>query len=446
MSKYHIITFGCQMNKSDSERVASLLESSGMEEVGSPKDADFILLNSCSVRQSAEDRIFGQIHNFAKLRKNKPNLVLGVTGCMAGRDQDGELRQKLPDVDLFFPIDDIVHLPRWLAEFGLIESAAETVQDYLKIEPKYKTGRQAYVSIQTGCNNFCTYCVVPYARGMERNRSVVDILNEIHNLADRGVIEITLLGQTVNSYSNPNGAEGYSAANPYKDHFAALLWEINQVPGIQRIHYTAPYPNSMTKEVIDALSLPKHVRYLHLPVQSGSDEMLRKMNRKYSRDEYLDIIRRIKEQVPGIALGTDIIVGFCGESEKMFTDTVSLYKEVGFDISYTAQYSPRTGTPAWHAFKDDVGKKEKKRRWKELHELMEQITWRKNQSYIGKTVYVLVETCSQGMCKGYSEHMKLVSFVGTDSQVGTIVPVRISEAYTWILNGVAESGSSPNLR
>jgi len=431
------------MNKSDSERVASLLEGLGMTETAEPAEADFILLNSCSVRQSAEDRIFGQIRNFAKLRRQNPRLILGVTGCMAGRDHDGAIRRKLPEVDLFFPTKEMVRLPQWLAEHGLVQGAGESLASYLKISPKYNNHKQAFVSIQTGCNNFCTYCVVPYARGMEKNRPAADIMAEIRGLADTGAIEVTLLGQTVNSYVAPDGRAAFSSDNPYENHFAALLWEINQLDGLKRIHFTAPHPNSMTDEVIDALALPKHVRYLHLPVQSGSDEMLSKMNRKCTRESMLEVFRKVKARVPDIALGTDIIVGFCGESAEMFEETVSFYREVDFDISYTARYSPRSGTPAWRAFKDDVPRTEKRRRWSELHELMEATAKRKNQSYLGKEVQVLVESCDErGQCSGYSEHQKLVRFQGSERLVGQIVPVKIETIHTWVLDGVqAESFS-----
>ncbi|MBU0625596.1 tRNA (N6-isopentenyl adenosine(37)-C2)-methylthiotransferase MiaB [Patescibacteria group bacterium] len=433
------------MNKSDSERLAALLDKIGLEETARPEEADFILLNSCSVRQTAEDRIFGQVRNFAKLRKNNPRLVLGVTGCMAGRDVKGDLRRKLPEVDLFFPTRDMVHLPRWLAEHGLVEMGefatagnSDSDIDYLRITPRYNNPHQAFLSIQTGCNNFCTYCVVPYARGMERNRPAVDILAEARALAEQGTIEITLLGQTVNSYLAPDSRVAFSIANPYENHFAALLWEINHLPGIQRIHYTAPHPNSMTDEVIDALALPKQVNYLHLPVQTGSDEMLQRMNRKYTRADFLDVIQRIKARVPGIALGTDIIVGFSGETEEMFQATISLYQEVEFDISYTAMYSPRTGTPAWRAFKDDVPRAEKRHRWRRLHELMETIVWRKNQKFVGRVVEVLVESCENGVCFGNSREMKLTRFPGDSELIGQIVPVRISSAYEWTLDGVLE--------
>ncbi len=434
-SKYHIITFGCQMNKSDSERVRTILDGIGMEEVERPEEADFILMNSCSVRQTAEDRVFGKVNDFAGLRAANPHLVIGVTGCMAGRDKDGALRRKLPEVDLFFPTAEMVRLPQWLSERGLIDRPSGVPEDYLKITPDYSSVRQAFVPIQTGCSNFCTYCVVPYARGLEKNRPATDILKEVRNLAGKGTVEVTLLGQTVNSYRAPDPGV-FSAENPYSDHFAALLWEIGRIDGIRRIHYTAPHPKHMTDEVIDALALQKHVNYLHLPVQSGSDAMLARMNRKNSRAEFLEVISKIKARVPGIALGTDIIVGFCGETEEMFEETVSLYREVGFDIAYIAMYSPRTGTPAWRAFEDDVPRQEKRRRWKRLHDVMEETVLRKNREFIGRTVEVLVERCRNGVCFGNSREMKLVRFPGGPELVGRIVPVRVETAREWVLDGV----------
>jgi tRNA-2-methylthio-N6-dimethylallyladenosine synthase len=435
------------MNKSDSERIKAILDSLGMEECDTPEEADFILMNSCSVRQSAEDRIFGSVRNFAKLRRKNPRLVLAVTGCMAGRDKDGALKRKLPEVDLFFPTADMVHLPQWLAERGLAhqpgcgpEKAEPDGTGYLKITPSYGNKQQAFVPIQIGCSNFCTYCVVPYARGTEDNRPAGDILNEIRGLAEKGTLEITLLGQTVNSY-RASDPDVFSEENPYSDHFAALLWEINQIDGIERIHYTAPHPKHMTDEVIDALALPKHVRFLHLPVQAGSDAMLAKMNRKNTRDEFMEVIRKVKDRVPGIALGTDIIVGFCGETEEMFQETMSMYREVGFDIAYIAMYSPRTGTPACRAFKDDVSRTEKRDRWNRLHDLMEEVVLEKNQAYVGKTVEVLVEACDEGICSGFSREMKRVRFPGDESLVGTIVRVRIESALEWVLDGKKDSGT-----
>jgi tRNA-2-methylthio-N6-dimethylallyladenosine synthase len=444
--KYHLVTFGCQMNKSDSERMATLLERVGYAPSSSPEEADLILINTCSVRQTAEDRVFGKVNDFAKLKARNPRLLIGVTGCMAGRDRDGKLRKKLPAVDLFFPTRDLPQLPRWLAEHDPeLVNVGDAVEEYLKLSPKAAREHSSYVTIQTGCNKFCTYCVVPHARGLEQNRPVADILGEVRERAGRGTLEIVLLGQTVNAYRAPD-PETFSKENPYRDDFAALLWEINQVPGIERLHYTAPHPLHMTDEVIDALTLPKHVEYLHLPVQAGDDEVLRRMNRRYTHAFYVDLIGRIRTKRPDIAIGTDIIVGFCGETEAQFERTVELYRACDFDISYTAMYSPRTGTVAHEVWKDDVPKAEKKRRWNVLQALMEEISLRKNRAQIGRTAEVLVDNCREQKtmgasgervrvltCGGTARNMKAVTFSGTPDLVGRLVPVRIVGADTWVL-------------
>ena len=314
MPKYQLVTYGCQMNTNDSERIGRLLSRLGFTETHDEHEADLIILNTCSVRQSAEDRIFGKMEDYIRMKEKRPGLIIGVTGCMVGRDKKGEFKKRLAPVDLYFPTPEMVHLPKWIAELRPdLVNTADMETDYLKINPLRAPSAQAYVTIQTGCNKFCTYCVVPYARGLERNRPVRDILDEVRDLAAHGVLEVTLLGQTVNSFKATD-PEMFSKANPYKDHFAALLWEVNQIPGIERIHWTAPHPNSMTDEVIDALALPKQVNFLHLPVQAGSSDVLFRMNRKYTREKFLEVIRKVKDRVPTIALGTDIIVGFPGET------------------------------------------------------------------------------------------------------------------------------------
>lgn len=430
------------MNKNDSERIAGLLMDLGFVCTDNEVEADLVLLNSCSVRQTAEDRIFGKVRTLAKLRKKKPDFLIGVTGCMAGRDKDGKLRRNVPAAELYFPTAEAINLPRLIAELRpLWFDKQNPVQiplrqgagQFLKLKPHYHSDKQAFVTIQTGCNNFCTYCVVPAARGMEANRPLADIMSEVRDLAGKGCLEITLLGQAANAYEAPD--PDWSKGNPYQDHFAALLWEINQVEGIERVHFTAPHPRHLSDEQIDALALPKQLNFLHLPVQSGNNEILARMNRKHTREEYLEQIKKIKARIPGLALGTDIIVGFCGETAEQFEDTVSLYKEVGFDISYTAQYSKRSGTVAAKAFADDVSREEKKRRWEVLQRLMEEITLRKNQAYLGETVSVMVEKCENGVCSGNSREMKVVNFPGTENLIGTIVSVKITEAKTWILNG-----------
>ncbi len=434
--KFYLVTYGCQMNKNDSERIAGLLSGLGFAETESEEDADVILFNTCSVRQTAEDRVFGKMRDMKRLKERRPEVIVAVTGCMAGRDKKGAFREKMEAVDLYFPTPQMVHLPRWIAELRPeLVNSDDLASDYLKLKPLRVPSAQAFVTIQTGCNKFCTYCVVPYARGMEVNRSVADIMQEIRELAAHGVIEVTLLGQTVNSFKAKD-PESFSKENPYTDHYAALLWEVNQVSGIERLHWTAPHPNSMTDEVIDALTLPKQVNYLHLPVQAGNNEVLFRMNRKYTQEKFLEVIAKVKIKCPEMAIGTDIIVGFPGETAEQFEETVALYRAVDFDISYTAQYSPRSGTLGVKLYADDVSREEKRRRWDVLQGLMEETAKRKNQTYVGKTVLVLVERIENGLAAGNSREMKLVRFAASDTDlIGKIVPVMVESALEWQLNG-----------
>lgn len=445
------------MNKNDSERLSGMLGKIGFEATNAPEEADLILINTCSVRQTAEDRVFSQVHAFEKLKEAKPNLILGITGCMPGRDRDGAIRKKIPIVDLYFPTAQMGQLPRWIAELRPeLVNSPDIIDDYLKITPDRHTTRQAFVSIQTGCNKFCTYCVVPFARGLEKNRSVADILEEIRDLAAHDCVEVTLLGQTVNSFRAPD-PQTFSKDNPYVDHFAALLWEVNQIPKIKRLHFTAPHPLHMTDDIIDAMALAAHMNFLHLPVQSGDDNVLRRMNRRYTAQQFIDVVDRVRTRLPNIAIATDIIVGFCGESQEAFDRTVELYKRVQFDISYTARYSVRSGTAAWRAFKDDVSMEQKKERWNILQELMEKMTREKNERFVGKTVSVLVErheppkiteemllmgdkikeamASQPGFCYGNSREMKLVRFPASAELVGQIIEVMVEKVGTWVLEG-----------
>ncbi|MBI4256706.1 MiaB/RimO family radical SAM methylthiotransferase [Candidatus Uhrbacteria bacterium] len=484
--KYHLITYGCQMNKNDSEHMETLLKRVGLSSTDVKEEADVILVNTCSVRQSAEDRVFSVVGQFASLKKLKPELIVGITGCMPGRDRDGAIRKRLPIVDLYFPTKDMGQLPRWLGELRPeLVNSADTVEDYMKVHPDREVTRQAFVSIQTGCNKFCTYCVVPFARGLEKNRPLRDILDEIQDLALHGCVEVTLLGQTVNSYQAPD-PEHFAKKNPYirrsltsfgmtkkivchpeersdegspvqGDHFAALLWEVNQIEGISRLHFTAPHPLHMTDEAIDAMTLPAHLNYIHLPVQAGDDDVLRRMNRRYTADQFLEVVDRLRAKIPNLAIGTDIIVGFCGESPEAFEKTVELYEKIRFDISYTARYSTRSGTAAWRAFKDDVTHEEKKRRWEVLQAVQERIVYEKNQVYVGTIVSVLVDrheppkitdemlampqdiqkvlASQPGICYGNSREMKLTRFAAPKEYVGRIVDVKITKADMWVLEG-----------
>lgn len=433
---YFILTYGCQMNINDSERLTAMLKNCGLKESSTEEEADLVIFNTCSVREHAEQRIYGKMENLVERKRKGERVLIAVTGCMAGRDKNGDLRRRLSMVDLFFATADMVNLPRWLAELRpdwMVSGDQET--DYLKINPVRRSPYQAYVTIQTGCNHFCSYCVVPYARGLERNRPVDDILKEIIQSVEGGALDITLLGQAVNEYraSDPGV---YSAHNPYKNHFAALLWEVNQIEGVKRLHWTAAHPLAMDDEVIHALTLPKQVNYLHLPVQSGSDEVLRRMNRKYTRKQYLDIISKIKQIRPGIALGTDIIVGFPGETERDFLETVDLYKQCDYDISYTAQYSPRTGTLSHRLFPDNIRPEAKKRRWEVLQTLMEETVGRKNQAYQDRVLDVLIDKIDGDWVYGTSGELKNIRALGAaPDMIGTVVKMKVNKPMMWLLEG-----------
>lgn len=439
---FKIATFGCQMNKSDSERLCSILGRAGLQSTEHEEDADLLIYNTCAVRQKAEDRVYGIHHTLAALKRKNPALIVALTGCMAGRDHDGKIRERLPDVDLFFPTEEMIHLPQWIGGLNpkLIEPSDGTESEYdhyLKIAPSYTNRFQAYLAISNGCNKFCTYCVVPYARGRQKDRPLADVLAEARDLAQHGCKEVTILGQCVNLY-NPPDKEHFSASNPFdysKNGFAALMWEFNQIDGFERIHFTAPHPQYMDEQTIAALAMPKNLNYIHLPVQAGSNGILKRMNRPYTREYYIDTVKHIRATKPGIAIGTDIIVGFCSETEADFDETIDLYRQCDFDIAYTAQYSVRSGTAGARMYKDDVPRGEKKRRWNVLQKLMEETALRKNQEYVGKTVSVLVESCDKGLCSGNSREMKRVLFRGDDSLVGTIQNITIERSLEWVLYG-----------
>jgi tRNA-2-methylthio-N6-dimethylallyladenosine synthase len=430
---YKIITFGCQMNKSESERVATVLDRLGYVPQDDVDEADLVILNSCSVRQSAIDRIWGYARNLnqSKAKKNQ-SLTTILTGCLLPQD-----KKKFADkFDLVFNIRDIEELVNFLSPNAYIEDS------YFDILPKYKSKHEIYVPIMTGCDNFCTYCCVPFTKGREIYRSVKSILDEIKTASKFGVKQVTLLGQNVNTYQ-PSDVVSFQADNPYNDNFAKLLWEVNAIDGVERIHYTAPHPKDMTDEVIDALTLPKAVNYLHLPLQSGDDEMLKKMNRKYTTADYYQIIEKVRKVKTDIALGTDLIVGFPGETNEQFENTYNFYQKVGFDISYTAMFSPRQGTPAAR-LSHQIDQAVKKQRWNKMQALMEQQTLTKNQKYIGQTVSVLVDNCKSGYCEGNSLEMKRVRFDSDQDLTGEIVEVKVDEVMTWLLRGEIEN--STNLR
>lgn len=436
-----LITFGCQMNISDSERIKSILKSIDFVEIDQKNTdlTDVIIINSCSVRESAENRVFGITNRLHTKRiKNKKNQLIIVTGCMVGRDKNGSIRRKFKDkIDFFIKIKDISNLPLIIkGYFGKnIKEEIKEIENlnYLSIKPLTKNKYQAFIPIMSGCNNFCSYCAVPYARGREQSRKMEDILNEVLYFKKNNYKEITLLGQNVNSYNPEDVCK--SKRNPYKNKFAQLLWEIDKI-GFCRVYFTSSHPKDLNDEVIDALSLKSIGNYLHLAVQSGDNNILKDMNRKYTAEHYLNLIQKIRNKKPDIAIGTDIIVGFPGESEEAFLNTYKLYKDADFDISYTAIYSDRSGT-ASEKMNNKIDFKTKRERWNKLHELMESVVLKKNKKFLNKVVSVLIEEKGKKYWIGHSSEQKIVKLPieNEDNLIGCIVDVLIEKVEEWNLYG-----------
>ncbi len=373
--RYFIKTFGCQMNASDSERVASLLEEIGYKKASSLKEADLVIFNLCSVRQTAVDRIYGQFNPKSQLKnsKNKRQKIF-ITGCILDKDKK-KLQSKTQGI---FNIRELDKGFKKVAqdffkknnltkkEKKLLGNSRDLEASYLKIRPKYKYSDQAFVPIMTGCDNFCSYCVVPYTRGREWSRPVEDIVKEVEELVKNKYQEIVLLGQNVNSYRS------WLEDNKNKMvDFADLLKILNALPGDFQISFLTNHPKDMSSKLIKIIaSLSKVKKHIHLPLQSGADEILKKMNRKYTQKDYLSLIKKIKKEIPEVILSTDVIVGFPGETEEQFQQTVKVIQEVGFSEVFINKYSPRHGTLAYRKYKDDISWKEKKRRWEEIAKLL----------------------------------------------------------------------------
>ncbi|MEA2064750.1 MAG: tRNA (N6-isopentenyl adenosine(37)-C2)-methylthiotransferase MiaB [Patescibacteria group bacterium] len=360
MLKYFIKTYGCQMNESDSERITAVLENIGHKKTDDFKKADLIIFNMCAVRQTAVDRVYGQLKNIGKLKAKNKNLKIFLTGCILDCDKK-KLAEK---ADLIFDIRNLNKITD--SKFKItnkfkIQKLKIKNYDYLKIKPKYKHKKSAFVPIMTGCNNFCSYCAVPYTRDKEYSRPVKDILNEVKNLVKNGCEKITLLGQNVNSYRMSDvGCQMSEILN-----FSDLLKMINNIKGDFKIDFLTSHPKDMNNELIEIISkCGKISKNLHLPFQSGSNAILKKMNRGYTRQNYLNLVKKIKTTIPEIKFSTDVIVGFPGETKKQFEKTVNMVKKVNFDLIYINKYSSRKGTLAEKLYKDNIPLKEKKRRWK----------------------------------------------------------------------------------
>jgi tRNA-2-methylthio-N6-dimethylallyladenosine synthase len=435
--KYIIYTYGCQMNVHDTEVMSGIFESMGYERTEVEEDAAIILFNTCAVRENAEDKVFGELGRLKRLKLENPELVLGVCGCMSQEESVvNKILQSYPHVDLIFGTHNIHRLPFLLREALMSKEMVIEVWskegDIIENMPKLRTdGLKAWVNIMYGCDKFCTYCIVPYTRGKERSRLPEDIIAEVRDLARQGYKEITLLGQNVNAYGKDFKDRKYD--------FGDLLDDIRKID-IPWVRFTTSHPRDFDDHLIEVLAKGGNLlEHIHLPVQSGSSEVLKMMARKYTREQYLELVRKIKKAIPNVTLTTDIIVGFPGETEEQFQETLSLVEEVGYDAAYTFIYSPRHGTPA-ASMKDDVSEEVKKERLQRLMDLQNRISRQKNEALRGQVVEVLVEGESKkdpNVLSGRTRNNKLVNFVGDKSMIGKFVQVRITEPQTWTLKGEA---------
>jgi tRNA-2-methylthio-N6-dimethylallyladenosine synthase len=430
--RYHVTTFGCQMNEHDSERMRGMLESLGYQEASDRAGADLILFNTCSIREKADERFVAHLGEAKRLKREDPSRVVGVGGCWAQSVKD-EVFERFPFVDVAFGPGQVHKLAEFLTSDSL------TAQGYFEFEGftghlpgKRAREFQGWVQISVGCNCVCSYCIVPSTRGREVSRPAGELVAEVEAMAADGVREVTLLGQNVNAYGRDLGTRGEEPAT-----FAELLARVDAIDGIERIRYTSPHPKDMREDVVRAhAELPAVCEHIHLPLQSGSSTLLRRMRRTYTRERYLDRVALIREHVPDCALTTDVIVGFPGETDADFDQTLSLAEEVGYDGAFTFVFSPRRGTEA-ATFTDEVPPEVKSERMERLVAVVQRRATERAQRFVGRTLEVLVEGTSRNdpaRLRGRSRHNKVVNFDGIAAP-GELVPVRISGATSQTLTG-----------
>ena len=436
IKKYIIVTYGCQMNEHDSEKLAGMLQNMGYRETEDKKDADLIIYNTCCVRENAELKVYGNIGSLKNIKKKKEDMIIAVCGCMMQQPQVvDEIKKKYRHVDLVFGTHNLHKFPELLvnakqADNMLVEvweNEGEIIEGVPVIR-KYEL--KTFVNIMFGCNNFCTYCIVPYTRGRERSRELQDIVNEVTDLAKNGTKEITLLGQNVNSYGKTLEA-GVT--------FAGLLRRLNEIEGIERIRFMTSHPKDLSEELIDVMAeCEKLSPHMHLPFQAGSNKVLKAMNRNYTKEGYLALVERLKSKVPDIAMTTDIIVGFPGETEEDFLDTMDVIEKVRFDAVFTFLYSKRQGTPAAE-MAEHISDEVMHERFNRLVNKINSICAEINSSYLNKEVEVLVEGPSKtdpDRLMGRTGQGKLVNFAGDSSLIGKLVKIKVTDPKTFSLNGV----------
>jgi len=431
VKKYYIKTFGCQMNINDSQKMAGILKGLGYEPARDWQEADLILVNTCSVREKPDQKVLSALGEFKKIKTKNPDAIIGLCGCLAQR-AGYELLQKAPFVDMVFGTTNIHHLPKLLEEAKQGNKAVEIIEEIDQNEAlldQYPTVRDnlytAYITVIRGCDKKCTYCIVPYTRGRERSRRMGDIIREVKQLVDEGVKEIHLLGQNVTAYGKDFGDVS----------FHQLLYEIGKIDGVERIRFTTGHPRDLDENTIKAMAdIPQICEHLHLPIQAGSDRILKAMERGYTQKEYLQKIELLKKYIPNIALSTDIIVGFPGETYQDYLETVKVLKEVEYDQVFAFKYSPRPGTPA--AQMEQTEKPETISQWlSDLINMQKDISFKKNLQYEGKTVEVLVEEEKDGRFIGRTRTNKLVYVESGHNLLGEIVNVDITKANRFSLEG-----------
>ena len=427
-------TYGCQQNVNDSQRIEGMLMEMGFSLTNEREKADVIIFNTCAIRENAHERVYGNLGALKHLKAKKPSLIIGICGCMVQQEHIAKrVKSKFRHVDLIFGTHVLWRLPELLSDVmehreRLTDISGEgVIAEGLPVN--YDGGAKAFVSVMYGCNNFCSYCIVPYVRGRERSRREEDILDEIRALAQSGVREVMLLGQNVNSYGKDFGET---------DAFAKLLQKVCKIDGIERIRFMSSHPKDISPRLLHTMAAEDKIcNQLHLPLQSGSDKVLSDMNRHYDRERYLEIVKLAKELMPDIALTTDIIVGFPTETEQDFEDTLSILREVGYDSLFSFIYSKRDGTKA--AQWENVSSKEEiDARFKKLLDVQNDISYKRNLRHEGKIERVLIESVSKtddGMLTGRNYANKVVNFKGDESLIGKFTDVKITKAQTWILCG-----------
>jgi tRNA-2-methylthio-N6-dimethylallyladenosine synthase len=429
--KYHIWTSGCQMNVADSRRVASALEGLDYEQTPRAEDADVIVLNTCVVRQSAEDSALGRINSLKNIKQKHPETVINVMGCLVGIKGTQDLEEQFPHVDVFSPPSD----PGPLMAFLTQEESKAWQQEATSRRFAFMDGElslpeadrsqlvSAFVPVVLGCSHACTYCIIPYRRGIERSRPVEDVYNEARSLVSQGVREITLLGQIV---------DRYGLDLPQKSSLTELLRLIHEIEGLERVRFLTSHPNWFNTELMDTVaSLPKLMPHIEVPHQAGHDQVLKNMKREYAVDQYRDLIAEIRKRIPDVSIATDVIVGFPGETKKQFQDSYQLLEELRLDVVHLARYSVRPGTVAARKMEDDVPEDEKWRRFRLIEELQESIAGEINSRYLGKTVDVLFEGKNKDRWRGRTPTNKLVFTESEKNLLGKVLPVKVTWTGPW---------------